>query len=182
MNLETRTVELEYLELRDDDDGHHLVGIVAPWHSTFDAGEYLETFARTVFDKSIQERGTRIPLLEQHDRNKHPVGMSLSWENTNDGLVADFRLANTPRADESRQLVLDNMVTGLSVAFQPIRNRTETRDGRRHVTRMEARLDHVGLVTASAYSEAKVLAVRAYDPDDPHVAPRLAKWRHLLTS
>ena len=182
MNLETRTVDLEYLELRDDDDGHHLVGIVAPWHSTFDAGEYLETFARTVFDKSIQERGTRIPLLEQHDRNKHPVGMSLSWENTNDGLVADFRLANTPRADESRQLVLDNMVTGLSVAFQPIRNRTETRDGRRHVQRLEARLDHVGLVTASAYSEAKVLAVRAYDPDDPQVAPRLAKWRHLLIS
>ena len=182
MNLETRTVELEYLELRDDDDGHHLVGIVAPWHSTFDAGDYLEQFARTCFDKSIAERGTRIPLLEQHDRNKHPVGMSLSWENTNDGLVADFRLANTPRADESRQLVLDNMVTGLSVAFQPIRNRTETRDGRRHVQRLEARLDHVGLVTASAYSEAKVLAVRAYDPDDPQVAPRLAKWRHLLTS
>jgi len=182
MNLETLTVELEYLELRDDDDGHHLVGIVAPWHSTFDAGDYVEQFARTCFDKSIKERGTRIPLLEQHDRNKHPVGMSLSWENTNDGLVADFRLANTPRADESRQLVLDNMVTGLSVAFQPIRNRTETRDGRRHVQRLEARLDHVGLVTASAYSEAKVLAVRAYDPDDPHVAPRLAKWRHLLTS
>ena len=182
MNLETRTVELEYLELRDDDDGHHLVGIVAPWHSTFDTGDYVEQFAKTVFDKSIAERGTKIPLLEQHDRNKHPVGMSLSWENTNDGLVADFRLANTPRADESRQLVLDNMVTGLSVAFQPIRNRTETRDGRRHVQRLEARLDHVGLVTASAYSEAKVLAVRAYDPDDPHVAPRLAKWRHLLTS
>ena len=182
MNLETRTVELEYLELRDDDDGHHLVGIVAPWHSTFDAGDYVEQFARTCFDKSIKERGTRIPLLEQHDRNKHPVGMSLSWENTNDGLVADFRLANTPRADESRQLVLDNMVTGLSVAFQPIRNRTETRDGRRHVQRLEARLDHVGLVTASAYSEAKVLAVRAYDPDDPQVAPRLAKWRHLLTN
>ena len=182
MNLETRTVELEYLELRDDDDGHHLVGIVAPWHSTFDTGDYVEQFAKTVFDKSIAERGTKIPLLEQHDRNRHPVGMSMSWENTNDGLVADFRLANTPRADESRQLVLDNMVTGLSVAFQPIRNRTETRDGRRHVQRLEARLDHVGLVTASAYSEAKVLAVRAYDPDDPHVAPRLAKWRHLLTS
>ena len=38
MTIETRTVELEYLELRDDDDGHHLVGIVAPWHTTFDAG------------------------------------------------------------------------------------------------------------------------------------------------
>ena len=182
MNIETRTVELEYLELRDDDDGHHLVGIVAPWHSTFDTGDYLEQFARTVFDKSIKERGTRIPLLEQHDRNRHPVGMSMSWENTADGLVADFRLANTSRADESRQLVVDNMVTGLSLAFQPIRNRTETRDGRRHVLRLEGRLDHVGLVTSAAYGEAKVLAVRHYDPDDPQVAPRLAKWRHLLTS
>jgi hypothetical protein len=45
---------------------------------------------------------------------------------------------------------------------------------------MEARLDHVGLVTAAAYGEAKVLAVRSYDPDDPDVAPRLARWRHLL--
>lgn len=181
MNLETRTVELDYLELRDDDDGHHhLLGIVAPWHSSFDAGEFLETFARTCFDKSITERATKIPLLEQHDRNRHPVGMSMSWENTADGLLADFKLANTSRADESRQLAADGMVTGLSVAFQPIRNRTETRDGRRHVLRLEARLDHVGLVTAAAYGEAKVLAVRAYDPDDPEVAPRLAKWRHLL--
>ena len=50
------------------------------------------------------------------------------------------------------------------------------------VIRIVGRLDHVGLVTAAAYGEAKVLAVRAYDPDDPQVAPRLAKWRHLLTS
>ena len=182
MSIETRTVELEYLELREADDGHHLLGIVAPWHTTYDAGEYIEQFARTVFDKSIQERGTKIPLLEQHDRNRHPVGMSTSFENTADGLLADFRLANTSRADESRQLAAEGMVTGLSVAFQPIRNRTETRDGRRHVLRLEGRLDHVGLVTAAAYGEAKVLAVRAYDPDDPHVAPRLAKWRHLLAT
>ena len=182
MNIETRTVELEYLELRDDDDGHHLVGIVAPWHSTFDTGDYLEQFARTVFDKSIKERGTRIPLLEQHDRNRHPVGMSMSWENTADGLVADFRLANTSRADESRQLAADGMVTGLSVAFLPIRTSNEHRDGRTYKTRLEGRLDHVGLVTAAAYGEAKVLAVRSYAPDAPQVAPRLAKWRHLRVS
>ena len=182
MTIETRTVELEYLELRDDDDGHHLIGIVAPWHTTFDAGEYVEAFARTAFDKSIAERGLKIPLLEQHDRNRHPVGISASWENTADGLLADFRLLNTARADESRQLAAEGVVTGLSVAFQPGRNKTETRDGRRHVTRVEARLDHVGLVTAAAYGEAKVLAVRSYDPDDPDVAPRLARWRHLLTT
>jgi len=182
MNIETRTVELEYLELREADDGHHLLGIVAPWHTTFDAGDYIEQFARTVFDKSIQERGTKIPLLEQHDRNRHPLGMSTTWENTADGLLADFRLAPTARAEESRQLAADGMVSGLSVAFMPIRNRTEQRDGRVYKTRLEGRLDHVGLVTAAAYGEAKVLAVRSYDPDDPQVAPKLARWRHLLAT
>ncbi len=108
--------------------------------------------------------------------------MSASWENTADGLLADFRLANTSRADESRQLAAEGMVTGLSVAFQPVRNKTEHAMARRHVTRGQARLDHVGLVTAAAYGEAKVLAVRSYDPDDPDVAPRLARWRHLLAT
>lgn len=180
MNIETRTVELEALELREDDDGHHLVGIVAPWHATYDAGDYVEQFAKTVFDKSITERGNKIPLLEQHDRNRHPIGMSATWEKTGDGLVADFRFARTGRADEARQLAADGMVTGLSVAFHPIRNKVETRDGRKHVLRLEGRLDHVGLVTAPAYDDAQVLAVRAFDPDDPEVAPKLARWRHLL--
>ena len=180
MNIETRTVGLEHLELREDEDGHHLVGIVAPWHSSYDAGDYIEQFARTVFDKSLQERGNRIPLLEQHDKNRHPIGMSAAWEKTGDGLVADFRFARTGRGDEARQLAADGMVTGLSVAFAPIRNRTETVDGRRHVTRLEGRLDHVGLVTSAAYPEARVLAVREWDPDDPAIAPKLARWRHLL--
>jgi len=74
------------------------------------------------------------------------------------------------------------MVTGLSIEFQPVRNKTETPDGCPHLPRVQARLDHVGLVTAAAYGEAKVLAVRSYDPDDPDVAPRLARWRHLLAT
>jgi len=181
-DVETRTVELAGLELREDDDGHHLVGIVAPWQATYDAGDYVETFGRNVFDKTIQERGDRIPLLEQHDRGRNPIGMAASWEKTADGLVADFRLARTARGDEARQLALDGMVTGLSVGFVPIRNRTEKVAGRNHVTRLEARLDHVGFVTQPAYKEAQVVSVRAFDPDDVELAPRLARWRHLLTN
>ncbi len=180
--VETRTVELAGLEVRDDDDGHHLVGIVAPWHATYDAGSYVESFSRNVFDKTIKERGDRIPLLEQHDRARNPIGMAATWEKTADGLVADFRLARTTRGEEARQLALDGMVTGLSVGFIPIRNKTEKVDGRQHVTRLEARLDHVGFVTQPAYAEAQVVSVRAFDPDDPDLAPRLASWRHLLTA
>jgi HK97 family phage prohead protease len=178
--LITRTLEVASLELRDGDDGHHIVGVVAPWQATYDTGTFVERFAESVFDKSIAERGTRIPLLEQHDQKRNPIGMAVSWDKTSDGLVADFRLARTTRGEEARQLALDGMVTGLSVGFIPIRNKTEQRDGRQWVTRLEARLDHVGFVTAPAYSEAQIVSVRAFDPDDPELAPRLARWRHLL--
>ena len=180
--LETRTIELAGIEIREEEDGHFLRGIVAPFHSTYDTGRYIEKFGQSVFDKSIAERGDRIPLLEQHDRGRNPIGMAVgsSWEKTNDGLVADFRLARTARGEEARTLALDGMVTGLSVGFHPIRNKTTTVEGRQQIERLEARLDHVGFVTAPAYSEAQVVSVRAFDPDDEELAPRLARWRHLL--
>ena len=179
--LITRTLEAASFEVREGDDGHHLVGVVAPFAATYDSGTFIEDFAPSAFDKSIAERGMRIPLLEQHDQGRNPIGMAVEWEKTNDGLVGDFRLARTTRGEEARQLAHDGKVTGLSVGFRPIRNKTEHRDGRQYVTRLEARLDPVGFVTAPAYAEAKVLSVRAFDPDDPEVAPRLARWRHLLT-
>jgi HK97 family phage prohead protease len=182
--IEIRTVSLEDLEYREAADGGHLVGIVAPFHSTTDLGSYLEVIGRNAFDKSIKERAQAIPLLEQHNRQAHPIGLSASWQKTNDGLIADFRLASTPRAEESKTLVQEGIVTGLSVGFIPIRNRTEIRksDNRKVVTRIEARLDHVGLVNAPAYDSARVLSVRSFDPDDPVVVPRLSKWRHLIKS
>ena len=62
--------------------------------------------------------------------------------------------------------------------------KAEVQDGKQHITRLEAKLDHVGLITTGrqAYTEAKVLSVRAYDPDDEELVPRLARWRHLLTN
>ena len=180
MNLETRTVEFSDLETRADADGHHITGLVAPFMSRYDTGSYIETFTSSTFDKSIQERGDRIPLLEQHNNNNHPIGMAVEWNKSAEGLIADFKLAPTPRGEEARALAAEGMVTGLSVGFVPIRNKTTTSGGRTHISRLEARLDHVGLVTQAAYQEAKVLSVRAYDPDDQELVPRLAKWRHLL--
>ena len=181
--LETRTVEFSDLETRAEDDGHHIVGLVAPFQSRYETPRYIETLSSGVFDKSIKERGNRIPLLEQHDTQRHPIGMSVSWEKTSSGLIADFKLAGTARGEEARTLAQEGLVTGLSVGFIPVRNKTtQSRDGKQHITRLEAKLDHVGLVTQPAYSEAQVLSVRAYDPDDEELVPRLARWRHLLTN
>lgn len=180
MNIETRTIEFADFETRATDDGHHIVGLVAPFHSQYDTGQYIETLSSNVFDKSIKERADKIPLLEQHQTQSHPIGMSVSWDKTSDGLIADFRLAGTARGEEARILANEGTVRGLSVGFIPVRNKTSQLNGRQHITRLEAKLDHVGLVTQPAYSDAQVLSVRAYDPDDPETAPLLAKWRHLL--
>ena len=180
--LETRTIQFSDLETRNDNDGHHIVGLVVPFMSKYDTGRYIETLSSGVFDKSIKERGNRIPLLEQHDTQRHPIGMSVSWEKSATGLIADFKLAGTARGEEARTLAEEGMVTGLSVGFIPVRNKTTQVDGRQHVQRLEAKLDHVGLVTQPAYLEAQVLSTRAYDPDDEELVPRLARWRHLLTN
>ena len=183
MSLETRTIEFAEIETRTDElDGHYLTGLVAPIHGQYDNSSYIETFTSNTFDKSIKERGNRIPLLEQHDTAAFPVGMSVRWEKSSEGLIGEFKLANTPRGEEARTLAADGMVTGLSVGFIPVRNKSTTVNGRQNIQRLEAKLDHVGLITTGqqAYTDAKVLAVRGYDPDDEQIVPLLAKWRHLL--
>ena len=183
MSLETRTIEFAEIETRTDElDGHYLTGLVAPIHGQYDNSSYIETFTSNTFDKSIKERGNRIPLLEQHDTAAFPVGMSVRWEKSSEGLIGEFKLANTPRGEEARTLAADGMVTGLSVGFIPVRNKSTTVNGRQNIQRLEAKLDHVGLITTGqqAYTEAKVLAVRGYAPDDEESVPLLAKWRHLL--
>ena len=182
MNIQTRAVEGE-LAVRDDLDGEyrHLIGIVVPWNSTYEMPDgRTESFDKGAFDKSVQARGDRIPLYQNHETTlAMPVGMAVSFENRQDGLLADFKMARTVRGEESTNLARDKFVTGLSVGFRPIRNRTERRGDTEHVTRVEAALDHVGFVSTPAYSDAQVLAVR-FDPDDESQVPRLARWRHLL--
>lgn len=173
------------LELRDADDGHVLRGIVVPWDEpTTATGEgYVETFRRGAFAKSIAERGDRISLTEMHRRESFPIGRARAWDDTADGLVATFGVASSERGREAITLVREGYLDGLSVGFRPIRNNTRTEGGVRHVERVEAALDHVGLVASPAYAGAKVLEARddspRFDPDNPAVAPRLARYRAL---
>ena len=174
------------LELRDDDDGHFVRGIVAPYNSPTDiGGEYVETLAPGVFKRSIQHRGDRVGLKEQHGRDRFDIGQSSSWEDTNDGLVGTFRLASTDRAREALTLIREGFLDGLSVGFVPVENRVSNEGGRRHVERVEAKLDHVGLVHSPAYEAARVLEARdedagPFNPDSPLHAPNLARYRALL--
>lgn len=178
--LHTRHVDGVGFEIRNDDDGHHLVGLVAPFGAVYDAGQYLERFAPTAFDKTIRERGRTIALLEQHATDRMPIGRAVEWEKRPEGLVADFLLARTARADEARALAEDGFVSGFSVGFIPVRTRSLDLDGRPLRERVEVRLDHVGFVRTPAYDDARLISVREFDPDDVDQVPRLAKYRHLM--
>jgi len=79
-------------------------------------------------------------------------------------------------------LTRDGVMHSFSVGFVPVRDRrSETGDGRPMIQRQEVKLHHVGLISeVPAYENAKVLAVRDFDPDDEETAPRLAVWRAKL--
>ena len=170
------TVTVAGVELRDGDDGGHYVrGVVTPYGEEYDAGDFVETFAPGVFRKSIAQRGDRIGLTEQHKRDSFEIGRATKWEDTADGLVGTFALAPTDRAREALNLLQADMIGGLSVGFRPLRNRIEERNGRRHIERLDALLDHVGLVHSPAYSSARVLEARD-DDFDRDAAVRYARW------
>ena len=156
-----------------------------PYDTPTDIGDYIETLAPGVFKKSIAQRGDRIGLKEQHGRDRFDIGRSSIWEDTSDGLVGTFKLAGTDRAREALTLIREGFLDGLSVGFRPLRNRVTDEGGRRHVARLDAALDHVGLVHSPAYDTARVLEARdddqvPFDPDSVLCAPNLARYRALL--
>ena len=174
----------ESVEVRNVDDGHFIRGVAAPYNTPTDIGDYVETLAPGLFKRSIDHRGPSIGLMEQHNRQAFAVGLNPSFEETNDGLVATFSVSPTARGQEALNLAKTGSY-GMSVGFVPVQNETATVGGRRHITRTEAKLDHVGLVLNPAYKDARILEARhdddaaPFDPDNPAHAPMLARWRAL---
>ena len=183
-NIIERSLIAETLEVRESPEGRRVCGIAAPFGRDFDAGDYVEQFARGAFHKSIAERGDKIPLLEGHRQDAMPLGRAVTFDETSDGLYAEFLISRTSRGEEALALARDGVMHSFSVGFVPVRDtRRKTFDGRPLVVRDEVKLHHVGLISeVPAYDDARVLAVREYDPDDETSAPRLAVWRARLLS
>lgn len=181
-NIIERTLSSDTLEIRETQEGRRVCGIAAPFGSSYDAGEFVESFLPGSFTKTISERGEKVPLLEAHRRDAMPLGRATRMEETSDGLYAEFLISKTSRGEEALQLTRDGVMHSFSVGFVPVRDkRSETGDGRPMIQRQEVKLHHVGLISeVPAYENAKVLAVRDFDPDDEETAPRLAVWRAKL--
>lgn len=155
-------------EVRAADEGSEkaLAGRVCPYGVFAPiGGRYEESFAAGVFAKSIAESARSLPLMLNHRHNELPIGRAVEWEERGvDGLHARWLLADTDEAKRAHGLVVDGFLWGLSVGFVPQR---EGDDWQLHnppalnrVTRRQARLAEVSLVSVPAYADAVVTHTR----------------------
>lgn len=138
-------------------------GIASVFGSEVDA--WIPTIIEPgAFTKTLQENSSRIKLLWQHDVHE-PIGLPKKLEETVEGLEVTGKISQTARGKDALVLVRDNVISELSIGFDPIRYELENfEDGSvmRHVK--ELRLWEISLVTFAADPKAKIQSVHAVVP------------------
>jgi HK97 family phage prohead protease len=160
------------LSLRSD--GRTVFGLVVPYgvEATVSDGSrpYVERFEQGAFARSIAERGGKVKLLVNHDKQALPIGRAVKLREDSAGLVGEFRVSQTPAGDAALELVRDGVVDSFSVGFTPMRDR---RDGS-VLVRTEAAIREASLVAFPAYEGALIAGVRSATPTYP--------YRHLAAA
>ena len=165
------------LEIRGD--GRTVCGIACPFDAPTDLGRYVETIARTAFDRTIAERGPqRVKFLAQHNDRALPIGRATVLRPDTAGLYAELRVSKTSHGDEVLELIKDGALDGLSIGFDPVPATDRWSADRSSVVRHEVRLAEISAVTVPAYELARVTALRSLTPETFSVA--LARRRAQL--
>ena len=152
------------LEVRSD--GRTIIGLAAPFDRPANiGGQYVETIRAGAFHRTIAERGDRVKLLALHNNLTMPLGRATALREETRGLVIEARISKTTAGDEVLELIRDGALDSLSIGFHPVRDRWNVDHDA--VERLEVRLIEVSLVTAGAYDDARVLAVRTTTPPRP---------------
>jgi HK97 family phage prohead protease len=148
------------LEVRADGDGRTLAGLVVPYGVEAHIGPYTEQFTLGAFADADP---AQVPLTATHPRDGGtlPIGISTELAEQPDGLHGAWRVSKTQLGDEVLELVRDGAVSGLSVGFIPLPGGDRWSADRSRVERRHAILDHVAVVRAPAYPDARIAALRA---------------------
>lgn len=192
----TRSVEIGDVCVERTSDGRTIEAMAlsygVPYSVSDDGGRtfYNEVWRDSVFKKSLQERGGKIPMLVTHDRQRLPIGVTLGAVEHPGAFVFRGKVSRTRDGDEALELISDGALTGISVGARPLQNRSLADGG---VERIQARLEEISLTPFPQMADGKVLAVRAQletledteeeveeDPDTPHVS--LAEAQEFLAS
>lgn len=147
------------MEIRRVDTGERtVVGIAAPYGElTYLAGDPAgERFTAGAFHRSIEHRGDKIPLLDNHIRER-VMGYSQRFDETETELVGTFRINEGADGDRLLEDLSHGYYSGMSVGFLSMKSGRGD-DGAREIR--EGKLVEVSLVGIPAYEGAAVLAVR----------------------
>lgn len=185
---ERRTAPVRLLEVETTDNLKYLSAICLPYNEPADIGWFVEDFAPGSLAKSIAEAARSLPLHVFHDdmassgaqmtAESWPIGVATEWDDNDERLRGVFKLDDSPKAQRAARLAKpdedgNSMLGYMSVRFAPIRSQwTYAEDfnpdlgpeHKDHVTRIEARLVSMGLVSGPAYQNTPVEWVRSNEP------------------
>lgn len=176
----TRSFPLEDISVVSGGSGREVEAYAAVFDTPSEIrdadGHYLETIGRTAFEKTIAERGTRLPVFYNHGRTLHgqssergsvPIGTPLEIRVDGRGLYTRTRYHRTPLADEILEAIREGSIRGQSFGGRFIQS-TPARVPRRQrggglptVTRTEIALSEYGPTPIPAYPDAEILGVRS---------------------
>jgi HK97 family phage prohead protease len=177
---------IEGLELREAGaDGKYLECVVTTYGDFKDVGAFEERMMPGVFDTTLARHADAIKLVVGHDDSVPGVATPVEWRKADDHLSAVFRFGSHAEARTAAQQAEEHMFGGVSVGFLPGKKKGdsvwEMVDGVPRVTRHQARLLHVGLVTTPANADS-LYAVRSMGvPEEVVLAtPHLDEWKAKL--
>jgi uncharacterized protein len=168
LKLETRIVEVDKFEVREDSDGMHLEGYAALFNSRSEnLGGFTETIAPGAFRASLKSRND-IKLLWNHDTGAvmgSTRSGTLSLTEDERGLRVSATLPNTTHGRDAAELVKRGDVSGFSFGFSlPGRGGDSWSDDGTERVLKSVRLHEVSLVAFPAYPETNGTAtVRGLD-------------------
>lgn len=160
---EYRTFDDLELEVRSESggDGRTVIGLCVPYNRAQRIDDTLtERFVPGAFRTQLG-KPWRVHFAREH---ASPIGKAVRLEETDQGLIGEFRVSDTTEGRDTLTLIRDGVIGGLSIGF-----RTGPRGSRRApdgvVERTSAHLTEVSAVLRPAYAAAQVTGVRAEDRD-----------------
>lgn len=151
------------------DAGYELRGIAVPFGEEFDTWWFTESF-----DRDCEFEG--IDTAKLYWQHREAIGKITAGESIDAGLQVDAKISRTPRGDEAATLVRDGVIDSLSIGFEGLDYRAETRDdGSEAIVWTRVRLREVSLVSFPAYESATLTEVR-HNPEkgNPPMPPTTA--------
>jgi HK97 family phage prohead protease len=115
---------------------------------------------KVVFNKGSIEIPEKPKLLLEHDPKK-PIGRLVSYQETDEGIYATFKVSNTTRGNDALIEASEQLRSGLSVGVEVIDSKREGGV----IKVLASRMYETSLVQAAAFKSAEVLSVAASEDE-----------------